>query len=65
MSRFQSYSDGIKVFGMTNQIAETELSQIEEELGISLGRNLTRAADKDETYYPQFDQTLRKEVSAR
>ena len=27
MSRFESYGDAIKVFGMTNQLAETELSR--------------------------------------
>lgn len=63
MSRFESYEDGIKVFGMTNQIAETELSRVEQELGITLGRDLSDAADRDEIYYPQFEQSIRKEAA--
>jgi hypothetical protein len=63
MSRFDSYEDGVKVFIMTNQIAETELSRVEQELGITLGRNLAEAADRDEVYYPQFEQKIRKEAA--
>jgi hypothetical protein len=39
------------------------LSRIERELGINLGRNLMGAADEDQTYYPQFNQAIRKEAS--
>src|SRR5262245_1899846 len=63
MSRFQSVTDAVKVFAMTNQIAETELSAIEVQLGIDLGRGLQTSNDRDETYYPQFEQQVRREAA--
>jgi hypothetical protein len=48
---------------MTNQIAEVELDRIEADLCISLGRNVKTDLEKDEAYYPQFDQEIRKEAA--
>jgi hypothetical protein len=63
MNRFQSLTDAIKVFGMTNQIAETELSKVEAELGVNLRRGIQRGDDRDDTYYPQFEARVRKEAA--
>src|SRR5258706_16311859 len=63
MSRFHNLSDAVKVFGMTNQLAETELSVVEAELGVDLGRGLHRGNDRDDTYYPQFEQQVRREAA--
>ena len=63
MSRFTSLADAVKVFGVTNQIVETELSIVEAELGLDLGRGIQRNNDRDETYYPQFEQEVRREAA--
>ena len=63
MSRFQRLADGVKVFGMTNHIAETELSKVEAELGLDLGRGLQRVDDHDDTYYPQFEERVRRDAA--
>jgi hypothetical protein len=63
MSRFNNPTDAVKVFGMTNHLAETELSAVEAELGLDLGRGLQRGNDRDDTYYPQFEQQVRREAA--
>jgi hypothetical protein len=61
MNRFRTLTDAVKVFGMTNHLAETELSAVEATLGIDLGRGLSDV--RDETYYPQFEQQVRREAA--
>ena len=63
MNRFQSLEDCIKVFGITNQIAESDLTNVEKELGLSLGRKLSSEENRDDIYYPQFDQNIRREAA--
>jgi hypothetical protein len=63
MSRRKSSIDALKIFGITNHIAETELSRVEKELQIDLGRGVTSQTDRDETYYPQFEEQVRREAS--
>jgi hypothetical protein len=63
MSRFQNLTDAVKVFGMTNHLAETELSSLEAELGLDLGRGLQHGNDRDDTYYPQFEEQVRREAA--
>jgi hypothetical protein len=58
-----SAADAIKLFAMANQLTETELDRIEAEFGIDLGRRKAVLADKDETYYPQFDAKVRTEAA--
>lgn len=52
----------IKLFGVTNQIAELDLKRIEEKFKIDLGRN-KKIVRKDNVYYPQFDLDVRNEAS--
>lgn len=52
----------IKLFGVTNQIAELDLKRIEDKYKIDLGRN-KKIISKDNVYYPQFDLEVRKEAS--
>jgi hypothetical protein len=61
MSRFRTLSDALKVFGITNHLAETELTAVEATLGVDLGRGLS--ISRDETYYPQFEQQVRREAA--
>jgi hypothetical protein len=52
----------VKLFGVTNQIAELDLKRIEEKYKIDLGRN-KKVVRKDNVYYPQFDLAVRNEAS--
>ncbi|UTH30089.1 Swt1 family HEPN domain-containing protein [Ectopseudomonas hydrolytica] len=54
----------IKVFAISNQMAERALDQLENKFRIDLGRNaLTeKKSDKDEAYYPQFDHDIRAQA---
>ena len=56
-------NEKIKLFAMSNQMAERSLDYIEKELKIDLGRDFDPEKDKDEEYYPQFDHLIR--VQAR
>ena len=58
-----SAADAVKLFAMANQLTETELDRIEAEFGIDLGRRKAILPDKDETYYPQFDEKVRTEAA--
>ncbi|MBU2447518.1 MAG: hypothetical protein KJ666_18350, partial [Bacteroidetes bacterium] len=52
----------IKLFGVTNQIAELDLKRIEHKYKIDLGRS-KKIVRKDNVYYPQFDLAVRNEAS--
>jgi hypothetical protein len=39
------------------------LDRVEAEFGLDLGRRRVSAGEKDETYYPQFDQRVRQEAA--
>jgi len=52
--------DKIKIFGMSNSLVERELDKVEKKLKIDLQRS--SEDQKDEHYYPQFDQELRVEA---
>ena len=51
----------IKLFGISNQLAELELDKIEKKYGINLGRSKGKL-EKDNVYYPQFDLEIRNEA---
>lgn len=53
----------LKLFAMSNQMAERSLDYVEKELRLDLGRDFDPEKDKDEEYYPQFDHMIR--VQAR
>lgn len=54
----------IKLFFVSNQLAENDLGRIEKVHGLDLGRRLVTMADKDEDYYPQIEQEIRREAAA-
>lgn len=56
--------DAIKLFGMTSQLIEHELTEIEREYGIDLQRDHRANLQKDETYYPQIEGAIRAEAAA-
>jgi|SRR5688572_17067482 len=53
----------VKLFGMTNELVEAELDRIEKRFDLDLGRAHRKVADKDETYYPQFEKAVREEAA--
>lgn len=53
----------IKLFHVSNQLAENDLDRIERKLGISLGRTHVKTIETDSEYYPQIDSIIRAEAS--
>ena len=53
----------LKLFALSNQLAEHDLDRIEREFAIDLGRGHTTSLQKDETYYPQIDRAIRQEAA--
>lgn len=56
--------DAVKLFGITSQLIEHDLDQIEREHGIDLRRDHRPVADVDEAYYPQIEGAIRAEAAA-
>jgi hypothetical protein len=56
--------DAIKFFGITSQLIEHDLDQVEREFTIDLRRDHRHAADVDEAYYPQIESAIRAEAAA-
>lgn len=54
----------LKLFAISNQLAENDLDRIEREFGVDLGRAHTATLQKDETYYPQIDRAIRQEAAS-
>lgn len=54
-------SDHIRLFGMSLQLVERELDQVERYLALDLQRET--ADDKDDEFYPQFKEIFRREAS--
>jgi hypothetical protein len=58
-----SADKALKLFAASNQILELDLSRIEARYKVDLTRNLSRSDDKDKVYYPQFDESVRRDAS--
>ena len=54
--------DKIRLFGLSHAAAERDIDKLEQALKIDLGRSKLEE-QKDQEYYPQFDQALRHEAS--
>lgn len=54
----------IKLFGMSNQLLENDLSAIEQKHSLDLGRNVHSSSDADQIYYPQFQMEVRAEAAS-
>lgn len=55
--------EAIKLFGLNNLLIEAGLRKVEKELGIDLGHKKDTEDRIDETYYPQFAESLRSEAA--
>src|SRR5690349_14400243 len=58
-----SNSEKIKLFGMSHLQVERDLDRIEKTLNIDLHRNLGLRDDRDDSYYPQFAEKVRREAA--
>lgn len=56
--------EDIKLFGISHQMLERELDGVEKAYGIDLGREHWIDEAKDDAYYPQFKETIRKEAAS-
>jgi Swt1-like HEPN len=54
----------LKLFFLSNQLAEHELDRIETEFALDLRRSHVRSVEADEDYYPQLEQELRSRAAA-
>lgn len=61
MTAFESV---VLIFGMRNQMLEHELDGIEERFGIDLDRGVQHKVDTDNAYYPQIEESIRREAAA-
>lgn len=55
--------EDVKLFGMDHLLLERDLDRVESELKLDLGRESPLRDDKDEAYYPQFPEAVRKEAA--
>jgi hypothetical protein len=55
--------DHIKLFQLSTQMVERDLDRVEESIKADLRRDLG-SDDKDEEYYPQFSEAVRREAAA-
>jgi hypothetical protein len=58
----KAIEDTIRNFGMANMLAETNLSDVERRFSVDLGRGISDG-DKDDAYYPQFDEKIRRQAA--
>lgn len=60
-------TDRIRLFAMSHQMLERDLDAVERRFGVDLGRSIAHDAQdgpKDEAYYPQFKESVRREAAA-
>ena len=58
-----SIQDKIKLFAMSHQLLERELDGVEAKHQIELERDQSTTQDRDDEFYPQFDQIVRNEAT--
>jgi len=56
----ESLEDQIKLFGISNQLLENDLDRVEREYHLDLERDHTKSIEKDQDYYPQIDEAIRR-----
>jgi len=54
----------VKLFRLSHEMLERDLDQIETRHELDLGRRQASPAERDNEYYPQFDQAVRDEAEA-
>lgn len=54
----------VRLFALNNLAIESAIQRVEREREIDLGHRTPTAAEIDETYYPQFDEKIRREAAS-
>jgi hypothetical protein len=58
------FVDAVRLFGMTHQLMESDLTAVEKRFSVDLGRDSNeRSTLPDEDYYPQFEERVRKQAA--
>ena len=64
MKRDRRQADLVRLFGLSGIALETDLGQVELEFDINLhGRSGKPPSERDDIYYPQFEEAVRKEAA--
>jgi hypothetical protein len=58
-----SIPDKVKLFGMSHFMLERDLDRVEENLSLALGRDEGLPENRDDSYYPQFSENVRREAA--
>ena len=56
--------DKIKLFGMSHLLVERDLDHVERVLNLDLSRDMGLPDDRDDNYYPQFSESVRREAAS-
>ena len=56
-------ANSIRLFRMTHQMIESDLDSVEKKFGVDLGREIRIEGGKDEYYYAQFAEVVRREAA--
>lgn len=63
MSTKATAENVLRLFGMSTLMLESGLRQIEVEHDVDLGHTARVTPDRDDVYYPQFDERIRREAA--
>lgn len=58
------YGNKLRLFALNNLAIEAAVQRVEERLNLDLGHRPLEKAELDETYYPQFDERIRREAAS-
>ncbi len=64
MTSSADIESAILIFAIRNQMVEHELDAIEERFAIDLKRGVERKSDSADAYYPQIEESIRREAAA-
>src|SRR5688572_6975186 len=53
----------IKLFGMSHLMVERDLDRVEADFKLDLDRDMGISDDRDDSYYPQFPENIRREAA--
>jgi hypothetical protein len=56
-------NEALKLFGISNQLLEHDLDRVEKEHALDLGRGHTNTVAKDDAYYPQIEEDIRRKAA--
>ena len=54
------YGNKLRLFALNNLAIEAAVQRVEEQLDVDLGHRPLEKGELDETYYPQFDERIRR-----